>query len=101
MKKKKDKRTMLEKEIARLEETMSKISDQTSDAYAENMAALERLYAIQNRVTEVKNEGKLKLNPNTLLTVIGSAAEVVLIMNHERLYVIATKALSRVVRARI
>lgn len=92
---------MLEKEIARLEETMSKIEDQTSSEYQRCQEALEKLYTIDNAVKEVKQNNKRPIDPNTLLVVAGGLAEIVLIMNHERLYVIATKAMSRVIRAKI
>lgn len=99
--KKKDKRTLLEREIGRLEESMSKIEDQTSVEYQKYQEMLTKLYEIDNSVKTVKEGNRRHLDPNTLLLAAGSLAEIVLIMNHERLYVIATKAMSRVVRAKL
>lgn len=101
MKMKKDKRTLLEREIARLEESMSKISDQTSDKYVKCQEMLAKLYEIDVSIKTQKSNDKRRLDPNTVFTVIGGMVEIVLIMNHERLYVITTKALSRVIRARL
>lgn len=98
---KKDKRTLLEREIARLEEKMSTISDQTSDEYVKCQGMLAKLYEIDVSVKTQKAEGKRRLDPNTLIVAAGGLAEIILIMNHERLYVIATKAMSRVLRARL
>lgn len=98
---KKDNKTLLEKQIDRLEERMEKIQDQTSDEYRECQEMLEKLYEIQIQLMEKKNDSKKRIDPNTLIIAAGSLLEIILIMNHERLYVIATKAMSRVVRARL
>lgn len=80
---------------------MSKIQDQTSDEYQKCQETLSKLYEVDNTVKEVKQNGKHSIDPNTLLVVAGGLVEIVLIMNHERLYVIATKAMSRVIRAKL
>lgn len=98
--KRKDKRTMLEKDIARIEEKMSKL-DPTSKDYAELQEALAKAYEIETRLIEVKAGVRKTIDPNTLLVVGGGILEILLIMHHERVHVIATKAFSRVIRGRI
>lgn len=96
----KDKRTLLEKEIDRIEEKMSKL-DPTSKDYAELQASLAKAYDIETRLIEVKAGVRKAIDPNTLLVVGGGIVEILLIMHHEQLNVIATKAFSRVIRGRI
>lgn len=96
----KDRRSMLEKEISRLEHELSetKVDDKR---YGELQDKLAKLYEIQTRMIEVKMSTAKRLDPNTLLVVGGGIAEILLIMHHEQLHVIATKAFSRVIRGRI
>lgn len=96
-----DKRTMLQKEIAAIELQMSQIKDKDSDEYRKLQEALSRNYEMELHIREVHQSGHRAIDPNTLLTIGGGIAEILLIMHHERLHVIATKAFSRVIRGRI
>lgn len=94
----KDKRTMLEKEIDRLIESMSKL-EQDDPEYKKKTETLEKLISINQKCTNMK-DGREKLSPNTLAVVVGGMLEMVIIMNYERAHVIATKAFGRILRGR-
>lgn len=98
---KKDRRTMLQKEIAEIERQMSEIQDKTCEKYLKLQETWTTACEVENRINEIKASGKKAVDPNALITVAGGLLEIILIMNHERLYVIATKAWSRVLRGRI
>lgn len=95
---KKDKRTVLEKEIDRLLLKMSKMEDQNSEEYKTASERVGKL--IEINVKRNQSVDKKKLDPNTLAVVIGGCLEMVIIMTYERTHVIATKAFSRILRGR-
>lgn len=98
---KKDKRTKLEKEIDRLEDMLAEINDPSGDRYRAIQEMLCSKYEALTRLNEVQADAKKRIDPNTLMVVMGGIAEILLIMHHEQLHVIATKAFSRVIRGRI
>lgn len=61
--------------------------DNDSPAFDEAVAKLERLYKLKN------SERSSRVSPDTWVTASVSLATVLLIINHERLNVISTKAL--------
>lgn len=69
---------------------MENLSPDTEE-YAKMMTSLERLY-------ELKKNKKQQVSPDTMAIVIGNLAGIVLILTHERLHVITTKAYQLVVR---
>lgn len=95
---KKDKRTMLEKEIDRLLVDMSKMN-QDDPEYKKKAETLEKLITINQKCTNFK-DGREKLSPNTIAVVVGGLVEIALIMTYEQAHVIATKAFGRVLRGR-
>lgn len=92
---KKDKRTELEKEIARMEITLA-ATDPTSENYAKIADGLEKLY----RIHENLNKG-IGVDPNTLLVVAGNLMGILLILKYEKLDVITSKALGFVLKGRV
>lgn len=98
--KKKDKKTLLEMEVDRLIYTMSTIEDQTSQEYQNCLNSLEKLLNQKGKKEPVKV--KEALNPNTIIFVLGSLAEIVAIVTYEEAgHIIRTKAFSRIFRPRL
>lgn len=95
---KKDKRSMLEKEIDRLLKSMGDM-DQDDPEYKKKAEMLEKLISINQKCTNAR-DGREKLSPNTVAVVVGGMLEMVIIMNYERAHVIATKAFGRILRGR-
>lgn len=95
---KRDRRTMLEKEIDRLVLILQD-TDPDSPEYDRLVEELRKLYDIQAKQKPV---GEMKsIDPNTILVVLGGIAEIVLIMTYENLHVISTKAFGRILRPKI
>lgn len=91
---KKDKMTPLEKEIANVCSTLYNTSPD-SDDYRKIVENLERLVNAQAKLPQKKT-----LSPDTILTVAGSLAGILLILTYEHSNVITSKALSFVLRGR-
>lgn len=99
--KKKDKRTVTQKEIDRLLAKMETIEDQTSEEYKKCMESLERLTSIDTKRTSLK-DGKRRLDPNTILVSAISLIELGSIMFHEHSgHIFAGKAFGRILHPRI
>lgn len=69
------------------------------DDYMYLVKVVEELDAAIER--ERSRKKVLKIDPNTFLVVIGSIGEIILMMNHERLYSFTSKAFGRIIRPRI
>ena len=92
---KKDKRSELDKEIDNLLKTMNEMEDPTSDSYKILSERVETL--CQARSSYVKDDRKI--NPNTVLTVAGSLAGILLIVVVENKdLIIRSKALPFVLK---
>lgn len=90
---KRDKRTMLEKEIESVLANMAAM-DPASEEYGAHANHLKVLY-------EAKATEKSKRpSTDTMISTAGSLIGILLIINHERLNVISTKALQFVTRGR-
>ena len=94
----KDKRTMLEREIDRVIAELN-LLDPTSDRYQELEKSLDKLVSAQSKLSSEK--GREKLNPNTVLSVGGEMLVTLLILNYEKIGVISSKAFSRIWRGRV
>lgn len=102
MKPKKDKRTMHQKEIDRIYEAMSKIEDQSSEEYQRLEESLQRLADVQKTQKEATDDKRDRTEIIKVLITMGfSMVQIWLIMNHEELRVISTKALGFVIRGRV
>lgn len=95
---KKDKRSELDKEIDNLLKTMNELEDPTGDDYRILSERVETL--CQARSSYVKDDRKI--NPNTILTVVGSLAGILLIVVVENKdLIIRSKALPFVLKGRV
>ena len=92
--KKKDKRTELEKEIDKLIDGLRTVNYDTED-YTKRLQIIERLKSLED------DKSKRRVSPDTVLLVAGNILGILIIVNHERLHVIASKALSHVIRGRV
>lgn len=102
MKAKKDKRTMHQKEVDRIYEAMSQIEDPTCQKYMLLEDSLQKLADVQKTQYEATDDHKQMTEILKVLVTMGfSMAQIWLIMNHEELRVISTKALGFVVRGRV
>ena len=63
------------------------------EGYEIVLRQLERVYVLKNRIK--------KLDPNTVAVVGGNLVGILLILNHEKLNVITTKALGFVIKGRV
>lgn len=97
---KKDKRTMLEKEIDRLLMKMSNL-EPSSKEYQELERSVERLIETNAKQFSAKYKPKETLNKNTVLSLAGNFASIWFIVNYERLHVITSKALGWVSKGRV
>lgn len=98
---KKDKRTMLEKEIERILEKMSLIENQTSVEYQRLATELDKLVQIDVKHKGATKVDRKKVDPNTLLIIGGEFVMTFVIMTYEKTHVLATKALSHIPRPRL
>lgn len=95
--KRKDKRTLLDKEIDRLLEKMADIDDQTSEGYLKCQASLEKLLVLKGK-KEPKKEPRKRIDPNVL---VAAGTEIGLgfaIMHYEKLGIITSKVFGRLPR---
>lgn len=101
MKRTKDNRTNLEKEIDRLIDSMS-LEDPNSDEYAAQEEKLEKLIGLRVKLlqAEKSSEARKKIDPNVIISIVGELLGMGLIMNFERLHIITTKAFGRLWRTR-
>jgi hypothetical protein len=67
-----------------------------SEEYAKIMSQLERLYALK-----IPEKDKKRVSPDTVLAVVGNLAGIVMILNYERVHVVASKALGFVLKAKV
>lgn len=86
--------TKLEKAIDDLLDDMDTVTGD-SDEYTKMAENLVRLTKI------VSEKTKIQISPDTVLAVAGNLAGILLILNYERVNVVATKALGFVHKARI
>lgn len=91
---KKDKRSNLEKEI---DTVLTKLSTLEPDSkeYTATVKNLETLMGMN------KKESRLKVNPDTVLSVVGSLSGILLILNFEKADTITTKAMSFILKKKI
>lgn len=61
--------------------------DPLSKEYLQNVEGVERLY-------QLKEKSNNRISPDTLATIAANLAGIVLILNHERVHVVSTKALT-------
>lgn len=92
--KKKTDETQLDIEIQRIAGDMA-LESPNSEEYLKLLTAYERLTKLRD------SESRSKIDPNTWVTVGANLAGIVLILNHERINVISTKAVSFVSKMKI
>jgi hypothetical protein len=63
----------------------------------EYAAAMEKMVVL----AKTKNEGKKPIDPNTIIAVAGGLLQVVMIIGHERLHVLTSKAIGFVLKGRV
>jgi hypothetical protein len=83
----------LNKEIDRVLTLMSN-AHPTSTEYADLTATLEKLYKFK------ENTSKDRLSKDTMAVVAGNLAGIMMIVGHERVHVVTSKALGFVMKAR-
>lgn len=93
---KRDKRTALEMEIDDLTIGLQQI-DPHSDEYHDRLESIERL----SKLRDESRKSQRQVSPDTVLVVSGNLLGIVLILMHEKLHVISTKALNFVIRGRV
>jgi hypothetical protein len=64
--------------------------------YDKILDQIERLYKLQSREKETS-----RVSPDVIVTVIANLAGIALILNHERLHVVTSKALGFVVKSKL
>lgn len=101
MKVKKDKRSALDKEIDRILEKMSTVKDQTSSEYANLEESLQKLMDAKVSHKEATTDEKkwMELVKPVIVGAFG-LIQIGLIMNHEEMRVISTKALGFILKGR-
>lgn len=93
---KKDKRSELEKEYDTLVEHLKAIPE-SDKAYAETLEKVEKLHAL---LMEEKDRKK-SISPETVLGVVANALSIVMILKHEQMHSITSKALNFVTKGRV
>ena len=96
--KKKDKRSTLEKELEKQYKVLETLSAD-EDTYEQRLKVIERLEALKNN--RKRAEDKRRVDPNTIISIVGELVGMGFIMNFERLHVLSTKAFGRLWRPRI
>lgn len=91
---KKDKRTDIEKEIARVTEILSQIDPKSTDY----RIVVEHLERLRKAATYETRKG---ISPDTVFATLGNLAGIGLILGYEHAHVITSKALSFVTKTRI
>lgn len=94
---KKDKRTNLEREIDVLVLKLAGTFDEHSKEYGDNLAILERLVSLNDKI---QNQKKDTVSKDTLVVVAGNLLGIALILSYEKLNIITSKALSFVIKGR-
>lgn len=97
---KKDKRTELDKEIDELYELIRREEDTTSDNYNEILGKIEKLEKLRNERKRATPQ-RAKIDPNTLIALGGQLSLALLVMHHEELRVITSKAWQLLPKPRI
>lgn len=87
----------LDEEIKRVVDYIS-ILDPTSEEYKK---AVENLKVLTEAKATYETETKAKLNPNSVLAVGGNLLGIGMVLGYERLHIIASKALSFIIRPKI
>lgn len=85
----------IDEEIRQLVRYLGHVND--LDAYKNGVAGLKVLTETRESILKERQTGNW-LKPELIIPVVGVLAEIVLVMNHERLNVIATKIWSRIGR---
>ena len=67
-----------------------------SDEYLELLDRLQRLYAIR----QIYDNPRMKVSPDTVLTVVGNLAGIALIVNYEKLNVVTSKAMNLLLKVK-
>lgn len=88
----KKKQTKLEKEISLVLDKLKK-EDVGTEEYQNILDHLSKLY-------EMKQKDKSSISPDTVAVVVGNLLGIILILKHEELNVITSKALGFVIRGR-
>jgi hypothetical protein len=91
---KKDKRAAIDKEIEAVLEYMKIIKPETEE-YTTITSNLKKLYEAKNGIPD------RRIKPETIVMIVGTLLEIGLIMGHEKLNIISTKAWSRLTRGRV
>lgn len=86
--------TNLEAQIDAVLASMQACRDKHSDDYNQLVENLKTLYALKENEVSPRE----RVNLNTVLTVAGSVASVLVIVGYERAHVLTSKALSHVVK---
>lgn len=81
-------------ELIELVQTQMLTEGADSEKFNEMNEQLEKLYAMK------KSNRSSRISPDTLLTVAGNLAGIALILQHERLHVVTSKALSFVMKTK-
>ena len=89
----KKEKTMLEKEIDAILKEMDTMY-MTDDEYLVTLERLERLYKLN------ENKRFIGVSPDTLAVVAGNLLGIILILKHEELNVITSKAMNFVIKGR-
>lgn len=72
-----------------------------SRRYHQAMKDLDTLYSIKIKAKSLNKGVELRIDPNTVIVVLGAVGEVLLIIHHEQTGAIVSKAFSRVIRPRL
>lgn len=96
---KKDRRTALEKEVDRLTEELVGMKPAT-DEYKATVERIEQLTKA-NQERNYPGKPREKLNANTVLVVLGSLGEIILMLNFEKVHVITSKCMGRILKGRV
>jgi len=92
---KKDKRSTIDKEIDSVIEVMS-ILNANSDEYTAMAKNLEVLMKAKSY-----NKDGTKVSKDTVWTVVGSIASIVIIVGYEQAHIVASKAIGFVIKGRV
>lgn len=89
----------LETAITRLLADMAKVSCD-SDEYAKLTDQLSKLYKMKEVDAKIRRESSNRVSPDTLALIAANLTGIVMILSHERMNVIGSKALSFVSKLR-
>lgn len=94
------------KKVNKLDEEIEKLYKVLNDTPVDDgtydmvLAAIERLEKLRNERVRTKTS-KRRVDPNTVISMLGELVGMGFIMNFERLHVLSTKAFTRLWRPRI